>query len=173
MRSSSAREVVDLVWATGSGASTPKTLSRITMEGHATGTRRSPAQLYALIFGAVLTIAGIIGFFYNSEFTSNKTVRDAVFGILDVNGWHNVVHIVTGVLGLIAAGSYSSARLYALVLGVVYIGVAIWGFVIGDGNSILSIIPVNTEDNILHLLIGIAGIAAGMATPAATRPATT
>jgi hypothetical protein len=143
------------------------------MEAHVTGTSRSPAQLYALIFGAMLTVAGIIGFFYNSEFTSNKTVRDAVFGILDVNGWHNVVHIVTGVLGLIAAGSYSSARLYALVLGVVYIGVAIWGFVIGDGNSILSIIPVNTEDNILHLLIGIAGIAAGMATPAATRPATT
>jgi hypothetical protein len=146
------------------------------MEAHVTGTSRSPAQLYALIFGAILTVAGIIGFFYNSEFTSNKAVRDAVFGILDVNGWHNVVHILTGVLGLIAAGSYSRARLYALVLGVVYIAVAVWGFIVGDGSSILSIIPVNTEDNILHLFIGIAGIAAGMATPAVadptTRPAT-
>jgi uncharacterized protein (UPF0333 family) len=136
------------------------------------GTRRSPAQLYALIFGAVLTIAGITGFFYNSDFTSDKSVRDAVFGILDVNGWHNVVHISTGVIGLIAAGSYASARTYALGLGAVYIAVAIWGFVIGDGNSILSIIPVNTEDDILHLLIGISGIAAGMATPAVADPTT-
>ena len=141
-----------------------------------TGTTRSPAQLYALIFGAVLTIAGIIGFFYNSEFTSDKAVRDAVFGILDVNGWHNVVHIATGIIGLAAAGSYASARGYALGLGVIYIVVAIWGFIIGNGDSILSIVPVNTEDNVLHLLIGVAGIAAGMATPAVadptTRPAT-
>src|SRR3954447_14701279 len=104
------------------------------------GTSRSPAQLYALIFGAVLTFAGIIGFFYNSEFTSDKSVHDAVFGILNVNGWHNVVHIATGVLGLVAfaAGTYA-ARAYALGLGVIYLAVAIWGFVIGSGDSILSV----------------------------------
>jgi len=45
--------------------------------------------------------------------------------------------------------------------------VAIWGFIIGDGDSILSIVPVNTEDNVLHLLIGIAGLGAGAATPTA------
>jgi uncharacterized protein (UPF0333 family) len=142
------------------------------MAAHSNGTARSPAQLYALIFGAVLTVAGIVGFFYNSDFTSDKAVRDAVFGILDVNGWHNVVHVLTGVLGLAAAGSYASARGYALTLGVVYILVAIWGFIIGDGDSILSIIPVNTEDNILHLLIGVSGIAAGIATPAVADPST-
>jgi hypothetical protein len=142
------------------------------MEARTTGTTRSPAQLYALIFGAVLTLAGIIGFFYNSDFTSDKSVRDAVFGILDVNGWHNLVHIATGVLGLIAASSYASARTYALALGVVYIAIAIWGFILGDGGSILSIVPVNTEDNFLHLLIGVAGIAAGMATPAVADPTT-
>jgi hypothetical protein len=142
------------------------------MEAHVTGTRRSPAQLYALIFGAALTVAGIIGFFYNSEFTSNKAVRDAVFGILDVNGWHNVVHILSGVLGLAVAGRYGASRAYALGLGVVYIAVAIWGFIIGNGDSILSIVPVNTEDNVLHLFIGVAGIAAGMATPAVASPTT-
>jgi hypothetical protein len=142
------------------------------MEADTTGTQRSPAQLYALIFGAVLTVAGIVGFFYNSDFTSNKSVHDEVFGILSVNGWHNVVHIATGVLGLMAASSYSSSRVYALGLGVVYIVVAIWGFIIGSGDSILSIIPVNTADNVLHLLIGVAGIAAGVATPAVAEPTT-
>ena len=141
-----------------------------------TGTTRSPAQVYALLFGAVLTVAGIIGFFYNADFTSNVHDRNAVLGILDVNGWHNVVHILSGVFGLLLASTYSSARAYALGLGLVYIAVAVWGFIIGDGHSILSIVPVNTADNVLHLLIGIAGIAAGMATPAVadptTRPAT-
>jgi hypothetical protein len=127
----------------------------------------SPARLYALVVGGVLVVAGIIGFFYESTFTDDESVRDAVFGILDVNGWHNVVHIATGALGLVAfaAGAYA-ARTYAFVLGAVYIVVAIWGFIVGDGDSILSIIPVNTEDNILHVLIGIAGLAAGAATPA-------
>ena len=143
------------------------------MEAHVTGTTRSPAQLYALIFGAVLTVAGIIGFFYNSDFTSDKSVRDAVFGILDVNGWHNLVHILTGVVGLIVASSYSGSRSYALGFGFIYIIVAIWGFIIGSGDSILSIVPVNTEDDVLHLFIGFAGIAAGMATPAVADPTTT
>jgi hypothetical protein len=74
------------------------------------------------------------------------------------------------VLGLVAAGSYSSGRLYALAIGAVYIVVAIWGFIIGGGHSILTIIPVNTADNVFHLLIGVAGIAAGVATPAVADP---
>jgi uncharacterized protein (UPF0333 family) len=126
----------------------------------------NPARLYALVFGLVLVAAGILGFFYSSDFGDPGEV-DAVLGILDVNGWHNVVHIATGALGLLAfaAGVYA-ARAYALGLGAVYIVVAIWGFVVGDGDAILSIIPVNTEDNVLHLLIGIAGLAAGAASPA-------
>jgi len=133
--------------------------------------QRSPAQLYALVFGVVLVGAGIVGFFYSADFDSPGDV-DAVLGILDVNGWHNVVHIVTGLLGLAVIGNYAYARTYAYGLGAVYIAVAIWGFIVGDGGQILSIIPVNTEDNVLHLLIGISGIAAGLATPAQPAPTT-
>jgi uncharacterized protein DUF4383 len=136
--------------------------------------RSTPAMLYAGVVGAVLVVAGIIGFFYNAEFTSDKGVRDAVFGVLDVNGWHNVVHILTGALGLLAfgAGAYA-ARSYAMALGIVYLVVAAWGFIVGSGDSILSIIPVNTEDNVLHLLLGVTGVWAAFATPAAepVRPA--
>ena len=131
----------------------------------------TPARLYATLIGGTLVIAGIIGFFYNSDFTSNKAVHDDAFGILSVNGWHNVVHIATGALGLLAAGY--AARTYALGLGAVYIVVAIWGFIIGSGDSILSVVPVNTADNFLHLILGVLGITAGLATPAITaaRPA--
>ena len=127
----------------------------------------SPARLYALLVGGALTIAGIIGFFYDSSFdTGSSLTSDAVFGVLDVNGWHNLVHIATGAIGLFVAASYGGSRGYALGLGAVYIVVAVLGFIAGDGDEIFNLIPVNTEDNFLHLLIGVAGIAAGVATPA-------
>ena len=130
----------------------------------------SPARLYATVVGAVLTIAGIIGFFYSSDFGSPGNV-DEVLGILDVNGWHNVFHLVSGLLGLAAAGY--AARTYALGLGLLYVVLAIWGFIIGSGDSILGIVPINTEDNFLHLILGVVGLAAGAASPTAarTRPA--
>src|SRR5919197_4325989 len=120
----------------------------------------NPARLYATLVGGALTIAGIIGFFYSASFGSPGSVDD-VFGILSVNGWHNVVHLVTGLLGLAAVGY--AAREYALGLGLVYVVVAVWGFIIGSGESILDIVPVNTEDNILHLILGVTGLAAGAA----------
>ena len=127
---------------------------------------KSPAQIYALVFGTVLLAAGILGFFYSSAFgTPGET--DAVLGILAVNGWHNVVHILTGALGLLAVNY--AARTYAIGLGVVYIVVALWGFAIGSCESILGFIPINTEDNVLHALIGVAGVAAYFAS--APRPA--
>ena len=130
---------------------------------------RTPAQLYALVVGATLFVAGIIGFFYSSSFGSPGEV-DSVFGILDVNAWHNIVHLVTGGLGLLALGY--AARSYALGLGVVYLVVAAWGFIIGNHESILGFIPVNTEDNVLHLILGLAGLAAGAATSETPAPRT-
>jgi hypothetical protein len=134
---------------------------------------RSPAQVYALGIGLTLVAAGILGFFYNASFTTGSGIeRDAVLGILDVNGWHNVVHIATGVLGLVVAGSYDGSRVYAVAFGVIYLVVALAGFIAGNGSEILSLIPVNTEDNFLHLLIGIAGLGTGLATPSTTAPST-
>ena len=137
---------------------------------------RSPAQVYALVIGVTLVAAGILGFFYSASFgTGDGTDREAVLGILDVNAWHNLVHIASGAVGLLLVASYRGARAYALGLGAVYLVVTLLGFIAGDGEEIFNLIPVNTEDNFLHLLIGIAGVAAGLATPRApaARPAST
>ena len=121
-----------------------------------------PARLYATVVGAVLTILGIVGFFYSASFGSPGTVDD-VFAIFAVNGWHNVLHLATGLVGLAAAGY--AARTYALAVGLLYLVVGIWGFIVGSGDSILSIIPVNSEDNVLHLVLGVLGLGAGAASP--------
>lgn len=133
----------------------------------------SPARLYCTLVGAVLVIAGIIGFFYSSGFDTGVSGvakdTDDVFGILAVNGWHNVVHILLGVLALVAAGSPSGARTYCLGIGLVYLLLALWGFIDGDG-VILGLVPLNDEDNVLHLILGLTGLAAGAATPKTEPP---
>jgi len=136
----------------------------------------SPARMYAGVVGAVLLLAGVVGFFYEASFsTGDDAERDAVFGILDVNAWHNIVHLASGVAGVLAyrAGEAAS-RQYALVFGVVYVIVAIWGFAMGDGEVLAGLLPVNTEDNVLHLALGLAGIGAYAASaprPGAVSPA--
>jgi hypothetical protein len=135
----------------------------------------TPARLYCTLVGAVLVIAGIIGFFYGAGFDTGAAGvaadTDKVFGVLGVNGWHNLVHIALGLLALAVAGSPSGARAYCLGIGLVYLVLAIWGFVDGD-NILVGLVPVNNEDNFLHLILGLTGLAAGAATPSAPRPAT-
>lgn len=128
----------------------------------------SPARLYATLVGGALVVVGILGFFYSSSFGTDRQVNresEEVLGVLAVNGWHNLIHISTGLLGL-AAAAYA-ARTYALALGLAYLLVSIWGFlVVDDGfGALLSTVPVNTADNVLHLILGLTGLAAGAATP--------
>jgi hypothetical protein len=126
----------------------------------------SPARLYATLVGAALVALGIVGFFYGASFGSPGEV-DEMFGIFAVNGWVNVLHVLTGALGLIAA-DYASRR-YSLWLGGFYAALAFWGFAIGSGESILGLLPVNTADDLLHLALGALGVLAALGTPAASK----
>jgi hypothetical protein len=123
----------------------------------------SPARLYASLAGAALVAFGIVGFFYSASFGSPGNVEDA-FGIFAVNGWSNVLHVLTGVLGLFVAG-YAS-RTYSLGLGAAYVGLALWGFALGADAAILGVVPVNGGIDLLHLMLGALGVAAALATPA-------
>jgi hypothetical protein len=144
----------------------------------------SPARLYCLLVGGVLVVAGIIGFFYEASFDTGDSIKaDEVFGVLAVNGWHNLVHIAIGGVLLLAAGA--AARAAALGVGALYIALSILGFIAtGDGgigfiaeNGVLiDLVPVNDEDNVLHAILGVTGLLAGFATkagaPAPAAPAT-
>jgi hypothetical protein len=139
----------------------------------------SPARLYCLLVGAVLVIAGIIGFFYEASFATGDSIRtDDVFGVLSVNGWHNLVHIAVGALLLIGAGS--AARGTALFVGVLYLVLCILGFIatsdngigfIAENDTLIKLVPVNNEDNVLHLILGITGVIAYWASRPVARTA--
>jgi uncharacterized protein DUF4383 len=132
---------------------------------------RTPAQVYCLVFGAVLLLAGVLGFVANSSFaTGDDLSRDALLGLFDVNGWHNVVHLLSGVAGLAAAGSRAGARAFAFAFGGVYVLVTILGLAAGDNSTLFSLIAINTEDNFLHLAIAALGILAGGLSPSEIAP---
>jgi hypothetical protein len=139
---------------------------------------RTPAQIYALVFGITLLVAGVAGFFADSSFGDlGSGVQGDDLIVFEVNGWHNLVHIASGALGLALMGTAAGARAYALGFGAVYLVVTIWGFI--DGNDVLGLIPVNSADNWLHVAIAVTGILAGLAsdprrytgTARTTRPA--
>jgi len=129
-----------------------------------------PARLYATTVGALLTILGIVGFFYSASFGSPGEVEDAL-GIFAVNGWVNAFHILAGALGLFVAGY--AARQYALALGVVALVAALWGFALGSGEAILGFLPVNTANNVLHAALGALGVLAFLGTPKREAPEAT
>ena len=135
---------------------------------------RTPAQWYALLFGATLLLVGILGFISDSSFGSGDDVEGSDFIIFEVNGWHNIVHILSGLLGLALWRRADTARLYALGFGATYLVVTAWGFITGD--QVLARAGRRRPDNVLHLLIAVAGIAAGLASrprkPAERRPRT-
>jgi hypothetical protein len=133
---------------------------------------RTPAQLYSLLFGITLLAVGILGFIVDASFDTGANVQGSDLIIFEVNGWHNLVHIASGLLGIALARRNDTARLFALGFGAVYLLVTIYGFV--DGNDVIGLLPINTPDNFLHLAIAAAGIAAGLASPspAQRRPAT-
>ena len=139
----------------------------------------SPARLYCLLVGGFLVIAGIVGFFYEASFATGDSIRtDDVFGIFSVNGWHNLVYIATGALLLVFAGS--AARGAALFFGIVYLAICVLGFIatshggiefVAKDDVLFKLMPVNNEDNLLHLILGVTGVIAYLASRPVRRAA--
>ncbi|MBW3653251.1 MAG: DUF4383 domain-containing protein [Actinobacteria bacterium] len=138
---------------------------------------RTPAQWYCLLVGLALLAAGALGFLVNSSFgeaalgldlNDGELINGDLFLGLEVNGWHNIVHLASGLVLLLAAASRALAKIVALTFALVYVGVTVIGFL--DGNDVLGIIPVNTADNLLHAAIAAVGLLAALISPAGNRP---
>lgn len=112
----------------------------------------------AMVFGVAFLAAGVLGFVPGVTTESADGTRK-LLGILEVDGLHNVVHLLTGVVALVAASSAKNAKLYFQVFGSVYALVTLVGFVQGD--SVLGIFAVNAADNVFHLLTAAAALYIG------------
>jgi hypothetical protein len=122
---------------------------------------RSPARLFCLVVGATLVLVGLLGFIAESAFDTGAGVDGENLIIFEVNGWHNVVHLLSGVFLLAMSRRHDTARTAALAFGAIYAVVTVIGLI--DGKDVLGLFPVNPADNILHILLTIAAFAAGLA----------
>src|SRR5687768_11298670 len=123
------------------------------------------AKTFAMVLGGVLLLIGILGYVMNPT-------GGHLLGIFAVNGTHNAIHVVSGIAG-IAAALMGWSRLYCQAFGVIYLLVAVLGFVATDsGGMLLGLLHNNMADNFLHLAIGGASAFVGFVadrTPVAAR----
>jgi Domain of unknown function (DUF4383) len=126
---------------------------------------RSAAQWFCLLVGGTLVLVGLLGFLVEATFdTSSGGDPGALDGenliLFEVNGWHNVVHVASGLFLLALSGKHRTARTAALAFAGIYGVVTVIGLV--DGHDVLGLIPVNPADNLLHILLTITALAAGL-----------
>ena len=72
---------------------------------------RHPAQLLALIIGAVYTLIGIAGFFVTG-FEHFAAETDKTLLGFEINPLHNIVHLAIGLAGLAMWRQLDTARAY-------------------------------------------------------------
>lgn len=84
-----------------------------------------------------------------------------LLGIFAVNISHNIVHLLFGVLGLVAARTVILAKSFLVYGGAVYFVLWIYGMVI-DLDSALNFVNLNTADNWLHFTLGAVMVGAGL-----------
>jgi len=110
---------------------------------------QSPNRLIGTIVGAAYLLVGILGFTVTGGTGFLAPRGGLLFGLLEVNGLHNVVHILIGAALLLA--SLSSARAATTVNSVVGAACLVLGlaglFLVGSPFNILA---VNVADNVLH-----------------------
>jgi len=126
---------------------------------------RSTVQAAALTFGVIYLLAGLLGFLPLLGGSGGLTNR-ALFGIFQVNLFHNLVHIVIGIAGLAAASSTANSRTFGQVVGVILVLLGVIGLF--NANP-LGLLYIGQADIALHLVSG--GILAyfGFVAPVSTR----
>ncbi len=128
---------------------------------------RSPVQLAALVFGVAFLAVGILGFVpgitspYDQLRFAGHESQAKLLGLFQVSILHNIVHLLFGVIGIIASKTVRDSRNFLIGGGVIYLLLTLYGLVI-DHNSAANFVPVNGADNLLHLVLAVGMIGAGV-----------
>jgi hypothetical protein len=109
-------------------------------------------RIMSAVFGVAFIGAGVAG--YLPQFTTDGML----LGIFEVNSMHNMIHIASGVVALLAALNTRFARLYFQIFGLVYAATAVAG-VLRNGD--LFGMHVNMADNYLHAGISVISLYLG------------
>ena len=110
---------------------------------------RTPAQLFALVFGIVYLAAGLVGFAVTGfDNFAGKTFDEELI-IFAINPLHNIVHLGLGAVWIGAAAKHASAKSANMLLGVVLLFIFILGMT--GALTFLAIKDIGAADNYLHI----------------------
>ena len=117
---------------------------------------------FALIFGIVFLAVGAAGFIPGLTVPhSHPDVRvtsglGLELSLFPVNVLHDIVHLLFGVWGLLAARSVDGARLYARVVAVIYALLTVMGLIPAlNLHTTFGLVPLYGNDVWLHALLAI------------------
>lgn len=102
---------------------------------------------YAKVAGLVLFLVGVLGGI--PLFTPD----DYLFGIFLVDPFHNLFHVLSGLILLAVgfSGNWATSRRVVLSFAAIYGFLTVLGFLAPEG--IVLGMPMNMADNVLHLTI--------------------
>jgi uncharacterized membrane protein HdeD (DUF308 family) len=111
------------------------------------------SRRFAMLLGVFLIIEGCWGLF-----------SPIVFGVLSTNKLHAVIHIVLGIVGILA-GRSGAARNYLLGVGALLVVVGILRFVPGASDLVVSLLNVNFAVAYFNIAVGLISLAIGFSAP--------
>ena len=121
-------------------------------------------RTFALIFGIVFLAVGAAGFVpqlvqpaEGGAMNMGGEDMGMLLGMFPVNLYHNVVHLLFGLWGIVASRSASGALTYARGVAIIYLVLAICGF-IPSLDTLGGMVPLHGNNVWLHL--GLAVVAA-------------
>jgi uncharacterized membrane protein HdeD (DUF308 family) len=111
------------------------------------------SRRFAMLLGVFLLIEGCWGLF-----------SPVVFGVLSTNRLHAVIHIVLGIVGILA-GRSGAARNYLLGVGALLAVVGILRFVPGASDLVVSLLNVNFAVAYFNIAVGLISLLIGFSAP--------
>src|SRR5713226_9546346 len=126
-------------------------------------------RILTIVLGILFTWVGFFGFFASLSMTVGMLF------VFDVDLIHNLIHLITGLLALVATFAEWS-RLFNRIFGVIYLIFGIAGLfpALYLGERLLGITHINAADNVLHIAVGLVACIVGYVVseyPATTRTA--
>jgi hypothetical protein len=128
-------------------------------------------RYFALIVGILFVVIGLLGFvpaLVASPGTAPAITAKAGYGYLfnlfAINYWHNIVHLIVGLLGIVAYRSFRNARLFAQGLTIFYGLLAVLGLFPAT-HTLFGLMPIFGNDFWLHALTAIVATYFGFVLP--------
>lgn len=109
-------------------------------------------QRVVQILGIVFLLAAIAGFIAPNGMQMHADPPAMALGIFPVNMLHNIVHLLFGIWGLMAARSVAGAVSFARISGIIYLVLTILAFV---DPTTFGLVPIGGNDIWLHAALAL------------------